>query len=469
MHGELAGSDARMLFHSQIFILVFLPIVLGLYYALARHDRPREWMLIAASLLFYSWWDVRFLPLLLIQALGSWVLCELYFGTGHRLLLRLGIVLNLAVLATFKYLDFFVETAEQLTGLSFPRAGLILPIGISFYTFQIISYLVDALRGEAPRYQMRRFTLFVVLFPQLVAGPIVRHNEIMTQFNLDPLREGVAERIGRGLSLFVLAMLAKVFVADRLAMLVDPVFAQTSAEVPGQAMAWAALFGFGFQIFFDFAAYSEMAIGIALAMGLELPMNFNQPYRATSLRDFWRRWHMTLSRFLRDYVYIPLGGSKEGWGQYLFATLATMGLCGLWHGAGWTFIIWGLAHGVGLIINRAWQQLGVPLPRLLGWLLTFCFAILLFGLFRATDLASAGNLMLGLLGSAGFGELPKPTNLLLIGLAGALALQPLPGLTMVTEWLRPRPAYAAVLAVAALYVALEVGKGQAQSFIYFQF
>lgn len=458
-----------MLFHSQVFLLGFLPVVLLAYYALARRVTAREWMLVLASLFFYAWWDVRFLPLLVGQAVLSWGFSQAYFMTRARWLVRLAIILNLGVLGLYKYLDFFVVSIEQMTGFSLPRAGLILPIGISFYTFQIVSYLIDLLRAEAPRYSLRRFSLFVVLFPQLVAGPIVRHNEIVGQFDLDPLRPGVFERVGRGLALFTIALAAKVFIADRLALFVDPVFAGAAHSLPGQGEAWTALFGFGFQIFFDFAAYSEMAIGIALAMGLELPMNFNQPYRATSLQEFWRRWHMTLSRFLRDYLYIPLGGSRHGAGRYVAAILTTMGLCGLWHGAGWTFVIWGLAHGLGLIVNRAWKALQLPMPALLGWALTFSFAIALFGLFRAPDLNSAGNFALALVTDSGAGEGPRKGHVALVVIAAIVALQPFPGLRMAQDLLRPSKAFAVMLALLAAYSMFEVGKGAPQNFIYFQF
>ena len=372
-----------MLLHSQIFLLAFLPATLALYYCFAHDARMRQWLLILASLIFYGWWDVRFVPLLLGQVLMTWVLAGLHFRTGSRWPLWLAMGANLSVLGLFKYLDFLVGIAEQGLGITLPRAGLILPIGISFYTFQLVSYLADVLRGEAPRYELRKLTLFVVLFPHLIAGPIVRHNEIIPQFAEDPLRPGAAERISRGLALLVAGIAVKVFLADGLARIADPVFTAAELGVPALSQAVAGTLAFALQVFFDFAAYSDMAIGLALAMGLHFPLNFNQPYRSANLRQFWRRWHMTLSRFLRDYVYIPLGGSRAGTSRYVVATLATMGLCGLWHGAGWTFILWGLGHGIGLVICRFWDDAGLPMPALLGWLLTFVFAVVLFGLFRA--------------------------------------------------------------------------------------
>ncbi len=464
-----------MLFNSQVFILGFLPLVVALYYALAHRMVAREWMLIAASLVFYGWWDVRFLPLLVGQTVISWLLVaewhfhEVRCGRPGRLPLWLGIVGNLAVLGLYKYLDFAIESLEFAAGLSLPRADLVLPIGISFYTFQKVSYLVDALRGEAPRYGFRRFGLFVVLFPQLVAGPIVRHNEIIDQFDLDPLRPGLAERVGKGLALFVIALLAKVFVADKLAAIADPVFAASAAGAPTASLAVQGLLAFGLQIFFDFAAYSEMAIGLAWMFGLSLPMNFNQPYRATSLQDFWRRWHMTLSRFLRDYLYIPLGGSRHGTMRFVLASLTTMGLCGLWHGAGNTFILWGLAHGVGLLVVRGWRTLGIELPALAGWALTFAFEILTFGLFRAPEQATAGPLFAGHLGTGGLGAAWEIESGLIILAGLAIALMPQPALVLVERHLWPSRLIAAGLATAAAFTVLSLGQGAPQSFIYFQF
>ncbi len=458
-----------MLFHSQVFILGFLPIVLMAYFAFAERPAARQWWLIAASLFFYAWWDVRFLPLIVAQGLLSWFFAELHFRLRSNWPLRLAIVANLLVLGLFKYVDFFVTVLEDASGLTFARSGLILPIGISFYTFQIVSYLIDALRGSAPRYDVRRFSLFVVFFPQLIAGPIVRHDEIIAQFDRSPLREGWAERLSRGLALFVLAAAVKVLIADRLAAEVDPLFAAAGTTVPDAATSLLAALGFALQIFFDFAAYSEMAIGLALAMGFHLPRNFAQPYRAASLQDFWRRWHMTLSRFLRDYLYIPLGGSRHGAARYVFAAMSTMALCGLWHGAGWNFIIWGVLHGAGLVVSRSWGALKMPVPVAAGWLLTFAFAVATFVVFRASDLATAGNIFSGLSGAAGYGKLWETGQIALVAAALALALQPVTLQDVAERWFVPDRRIAAVLAVLAIFIVLEVGAGQPQSFIYFQF
>ena len=296
-----------MLFHSQAFLLVFLPAVLAAYYALAERAAVREWLIIAASTVFYAWWDVRFVPLLLGEVVLAWLIAEAYFKSGKRWLLTLGIGLSLVVLGVFKYFDFFAGALSTLTGRPLPPSGIVLPIGISFFTFQIVSYFIDVGRSAAGRYSLRRYALVILLFPHLIAGPIVRHVELVPQFDADPRRSGLAERLSRGIALFLIGFLLKVMLADKLGPTVDRIFGAAATATPDAAAAWVGALGFALQIFFDFAAYSEMAMGLAMMLGLTFPMNFDRPYRATSLRDFWRRWHMSLSRFLRDYLYIPLG------------------------------------------------------------------------------------------------------------------------------------------------------------------
>ena len=457
-----------MLFHSQEFVLLFLPIAVGVYYALAKNQVAREWWLIAASLTFYSWWDIRFLPLLVGQTVVTWLLAELAIRKDWRWPLQLAIVANLSVLGLFKYLDFGANIVEQVTGLEFARADLILPIGISFFTFELICYLADRLRGTAPRYNLRVFGLFIALFPHLIAGPIMRHNEIIPQFSYDPFRTGLYSRIGRGLILFFVGFIEKFFIADALAPIADPAFAEAADGVPVFSQALAGTLAFSLQIFFDFAAYSTMAIGIGLMLGLMLPINFNVPYRAVDLRDFWRRWHITLSRWLRDYVYIPLGGSREGTAKYIWATLVTMGLCGLWHGAGWPFVIWGFGHGIGLLVCRFWEHYGIPLPTFAAWLLTLSYVVLLFVLFRAPDLTTASHIFQGLLGEGGAGTFWTFAMAWPILLGGTLALIKIPTYELAMR-LRPNWQTATAVVVIAVFCVLEVGKGQPQSFIYFQF
>src|SRR5947208_2615223 len=391
-----------MLFQSQFYVLVFLPITVALYYAAAGHAAPRQWVLITASLFFYGWWDPRFIILVVSQITATWLLARVYERTGAKTWLVAGVVLNLASLGTFKYLDFLLASFEAASGIALPRAHLILPIGISFFSFQLISYLVDRMRGNAPLYPFRPFALFVLVFPHVIAGPIVRHNELVPQFAESPLRDGMWARIGAGLVIFTIGFTKKVLLADRLAPIVDRLFDQATHRILDFGEAWTAALAFSFQLFLDFSAYTEMAIGSALLFGLVLPENFRRPYLSTDLRDFWRRWHISLSNFLRDYLYIPVGGSRDGAARYALASPITMGLCGLSPGAGWTYVAWGLWHGIGLIVCRAWQQLGRPLPAVVGWAITMLFVVAGWVVFRANGFASAGSILGSLAGFHGY-------------------------------------------------------------------
>ena len=458
-----------MLFQSQIYVLAFLPLVTALYYAVAGSAAWRQWVLIGASLAFYAWWDARFLILPVAQITLTWLLALVHERTGSKAPLIAGVVLNLASLATFKYLDFALQSFEAATGVVLPRAPIVLPIGISFFSFQLISYLVDRMRGDAPIYRYRPFALFVLLFPHLIAGPIVRHNELVPQFDLDPRRDGLWQRIGIGLAIFTVGFGKKVLLADQFAPVVDRLFSKAAVNVLNFGEAWSAVLGFSFQLFFDFSAYTEMAIGTALIFGLLLPENFRRPYLATDLRDFWRRWHISLSTFLRDYLYIPLGGSRAGPARYVAATLVTMGLCGLWHGAGWTSVAWGLWHGVGLVACRGWQQLNRPMPSLVGWAITMLFVALGWVVFRAATFDSAASVMASMFGLNGLrGTLLEPQLMAVSVFAAAL----IPSAHEIKDKLAaapPNPALSAGAALLAAYCVLEVGRGAPVNFIYFQF
>jgi D-alanyl-lipoteichoic acid acyltransferase DltB (MBOAT superfamily) len=456
-----------MLFQSQGFALIFLPLAVATYYAVVRSAAARQWVLIAASLVFYGWWDARFIVLLVGQIGASWLLAWLGARLDRRWPLHLGIILNLASLATFKYLDFLLASVQQAIGIELPRAHILLPIGISFFSFQLISYLVDRLRDDAPIYPLRPFALFVLLFPHLIAGPIVRHNELVPQFALDPLRPGVWQRIGTGLVLFTIGFAKKVLVADKLALIADPLFAQASHTPLSLGDAWTAALAFSFQLFLDFSAYTEMAIGIALLFGLLLPENFRRPYLATNLRDFWRRWHISLSNFIRDYLYIPLGGSRNGPAVYVLATLVSMAICGLWHGAGWTYVAWGVWHGVGLIACHAWQALRRPMPAAAGWTVTMLFVLVGWVLFRAADFTTATSILGAMAGAGGWSGSLHNVGLLAVA---ALVSAAVPSAYEIIER-RPilHPAVATAFAVLAGFCVLEVGRGVPLTFIYFRF
>ena len=464
-----------MLFASQVFLIAFLPAVLGLYYVVAGRARLRVWLLIAASTVFYGYWDLRLVPLLAVSVGVNWLFARAMGEGRARWWVLVGIGLNLAVLGVFKYADFFADGLSALFGFEHRAWGIVLPLGISFFTFQQISYLVDRGRGRAPLYRLDDYALFVTFFPQLIAGPIVRHNEIIEQYGLHPLRPGFDERFSRGLTLLTIGLAKKTLLADQLALVADPLYAASAAGTAlGTVEAWLAAVAFGFQIYFDFSGYSDMAIGLGLLFGFGLPLNFDAPYRAASIRDFWRRWHMTLSRFLRDYLYIPLGGSRHGAARTMIALMATMLLGGLWHGAAWTFVVWGGLHGLALAVQRVWGGFGIVLPRAVGWVLTTLVVFFAWVMFRADSFASAWSIWTAMAGlSNGEGVVAfahvQSADLWLIGLCAAVVLALPTSQRLALDRLRPSRLSAAAVGAALLYVTLLVGGGRAVEFIYFQF
>jgi len=457
-----------MLFHSQIFILGFLPIVLAAYYGLASYRVPRQALLVAASLVFYGWWNPAYVPLLVVLTLANWLLVRGFAATGRRALLTLGVLLNLGILAAFKYADFLGGNTAAVLGQSWTPLAIVLPLGISFFVFQKISYLIDLRRGDRHVYGLLDFCLFVSFFPQLIAGPLVRHDEIIPQFRLAPLRAGMWERLSRGTMLFVFGLGKKLAIADTLAPNVDRLFAQVGTAHLNMAEAWAAAGGYTLQIYFDFSGYSDMAIGLALMFGLVLPDNFNAPYAATSIRDFWRRWHMTLSRFLRDYLYVPLGGNRAGAWRQAGNVVLTMLLGGLWHGAGWNFVIWGGTHGVALAVNGVWHRAGWRMPDVLGWGLTLLFVVLAWVVFRAPDLGVAGGMFASLAGAEGIGRVHLDDGLM-FPMAALLAIAGPTSLRLARVRLPLRPWVAIPASLVLVYLLLLSGGRIGTTFIYFQF
>ena len=457
-----------MLFNSFVFLLAFLPAALALHALVERH-RPgwRLPLLVLLSFVFYGWWDVRFVPLLLGSILANWLVARAFVRRPTAWLIPAAIAANLAVLALFKYLDFFADLVDLIPGIEAPHLDWVLPLGISFFTFHHIMYLTDLRAGRAPAFGLTKYALYIAFFPQVLAGPLVRWSEIMHQFDERPYaRPDAAERIGRGLMLLTVGLSKKVFFGDPLAAYVNPIFqAAAAGKAVTMAEAWQATLGFTFQIYFDFSGYTDMALGIALLFGLVLPQNFDVPYRAASLRDFWRRWHMTLSRFLRDYLYIPFGGNRRGLGIQVGALFATMTLGGLWHGAGLTFVAWGALHGAGLGAGILFRKARLRMPAFLGWALTFLFVVLTWVLFRATSFEAASIVFKGLFG---FGPAGSGFKWRTIAIAAAVATLG-PNAWTAVHRLPPSRLIAAAFALLFVVVLLKIGDDGNYDFIYFQF
>ena len=457
-----------MLFNSFIFLFAFLPAALLAHWAVERF-RP-EWrlaVLLGLSLFFYGYWDWRFVPLLAGSIVLNWLVANAFVRSGLSILIPLAIAANLLVLAIFKYFNFFADLAAYIPGLPTRHFEIALPLGISFFTFHHIMYLTDLKKGTAPLYDPVRYGLYIAFFPQVLAGPLVRWSEIMHQFGERPYRRPDAdERFARGLMLLVCGLAKKTLLGDPLSEFVNPIF-QAAAEGKAIALgqAWQAMLGFTFQIYFDFSGYTDMALGLALLFGIVLPQNFDVPYRSISLQDFWRRWHMTLSRFLRDYLYIAMGGNRKGLAIQLGALVTTMTLGGLWHGAGLTFVAWGAAHGLVLGAGVLWRRAGLSMPRPAGWALTMMFVMLTWVLFRATSFEAALRVYEGLVGLGGADPSIKWRTILVAALVAVLG----PTAWTFVHRLPPRRWIAIGFAILLVVVLFRIGDDANYEFIYFQF
>jgi len=355
-----------VLFNSFGFILVFLPVTVAGFFVLARfsHRLAAGWLTIA-SFFFYGWWNPAYVALLAISisfnyAFGILIVRAVADSqtTERRRLLTLAVLGNLLLLGYFKYANFFVSTANSVAGTHWSLGEIILPLGISFFTFTQIAFLVDTYQGKVKEYNFVHYALFVTYFPHLIAGPVLHHKEMMPQFGTPETYRPTYENFGVGLTIFSIGLFKKVILADGIAVYASPIFA---AAERGDSLAlfdaWGGVLAYSLQLYFDFSGYSDMAIGLSRIFGIVLPLNFNSPYKAVNIIEFWRRWHMTLSRFLRDYLYIALGGNRKGTTRRYLNLGLTMFLGGLWHGAGWTFAAWGMLHGLYLMINYAWHAL----------------------------------------------------------------------------------------------------------------
>lgn len=402
-----------MLFNSYSFLFAYLPLTLAGFFFCARfsHALAAGWLALA-SLAFYGYWNVAYVPLLALS-----IVFNFFVGTAlaadrvHRKgILIFGLALNLALLAYFKYADFFVANLNHL-GAGWSLPAVILPLGISFFTFTQIAFLVDVYQRKAEEFRFVHYCLFVTYFPHLIAGPVLHHKEMMPQFARAQSYRFSWDNFAVGFTIFFIGLAKKVLIADGIAEYVRPVF-----EAPGKGVAlsvvdaWGGALAYTFQLYFDFSGYSDMAIGLSRMMGVNLPLNFASPYKAASIVEFWRCWHMTLSRFLRDYLYVPLGGNRKGSARRYVNLMLTMVLGGFWHGANWTFVVWGALHGFYLLVNHAWRSCKAALGFAGegGWLARFCSVLLTFlcvalawVYFRADNLSHANTIVSAMFGANG--------------------------------------------------------------------
>jgi alginate O-acetyltransferase complex protein AlgI len=505
-----------LLFTQVEFIFIFLPIAWFGYFFLFNRSRARVdaqvvWLAFA-SLCFYAYWDIRFLPII-----ATSIICNYLFGViisnqpaksrARNWTFFLAIACNLAALGTFKYANFAIGILNSVADLKLHSVSIELPLGISFFTFTQIAYLADVFGGYRSEKNFGKYVLFVTYFPHLIAGPILHHSEMMPQFGAKENRGFSAERTSIGLTVFAIGLFKKAIIADGFALIANPIFTAVASGTGHvtAADAWVGALAYSLQIYFDFSGYSDMAIGLSTMFGIRLPFNFDAPYKSQSIIEFWRRWHITLSRFLRDYLYIPLGGSRKGAARRSLNLAVTMLLGGLWHGAGWTYVLWGALHGLYLGINHLWIEIRNQVPvlgRLSQTLWFACFSLLLTQVavviawvyFRADNIRVAHRMLGAMLGLAKPEDLAKASSTSTVDVAliavGYLICIALPHVNAIfrqwhigldtykspTPWnicdirfsLEPRWALGAgVLLLLGIFVSFVAGDGS--QFLYFQF
>jgi alginate O-acetyltransferase complex protein AlgI len=460
-----------MQFTDYPFLLVFLPAAILIYRLADPHPRWRVAVLVLLSFVFYGYWNPPSVVLLASSIVVNWLAMVAYERTKQPAVMTAMIVVDLLVLGVFKYANFFAYNLGIVLDRPMPQLDIVLPLGISFFTFHHIMYLVDLRRGKAPSYSLGRYALYISFFPQAIAGPLARWSQVMHQFGHRVYAPGWQRQFCLGITFIAMGLFEKILLGDRIGRLLDPIYAQAKlGAVPG-GDSWLAL-GFNIQILFDFAGYSDIAIGLGLLFGVQLPFNFNAPFRSTSIQDFWQRWHMTLMLFLRDYVFHPLANARIvprrfRLVQYFAAMLVTMALCGLWHGASWNFVLWGTLHGCALVFCSLWRRYCPRLPSLLGWALTVIFVLLTGVIFRAGTLDAAWHVFQGLAIPPNLDRGKHLVPILVVPLIAFL----LPASQDIVAWLttRPRPVLAGLLGIGILALLVEIGDQQLYEFIYFQF
>jgi D-alanyl-lipoteichoic acid acyltransferase DltB (MBOAT superfamily) len=394
--------------------LIFLPITFIVYFALhyAKKDTLAKIWLVGASLFFYSFWNIRYLPLILVSTLVNFIVgtylanSESQTVKKRKSILAIGVIFNVALLGYYKYTDFFLSTINTLFDQNLGLLHLALPLAISFFTFEQIIYLVDSYRGETKEYDLLDYSLFVTFFPKLIAGPIVFHNEMIPQFKSDEKKAINWQNISLGLFIFGVGLFKKVMIADTFSIWANNGY--NHAFDLNFVESWITSLSYTFQLYFDFSGYCDMATGAALLLNINLHINFNSPYKALNIQDFWRRWHITLGRFLTRYLYFPLGGNRKGRMRTYINIMIIFLVSGFWHGAGWTFIFWGFLHGVASVIYRWWKERGYKMPKFLAWFITFQFVNMAWVFFRAENFAQALAVLQSMVG---INSLELPTRL----------------------------------------------------------
>ena len=479
-----------MLFNSYIFLLIFLPAVFAGWHFFIKYTNfsAAKIFLVLASLWFYGYFKPGYLIILVISILLNYLMCTKIWNSGagavRSLMLTAGCMMNVGILVYFKYTGFLLENINLFFGTAIAPFKVLMPLGISFYTFQQLSFLIDAFRGQNSKVSIVDYALFVTFFPQLIAGPIVLPGEMLPQFNDLSKRSISWQNMNTGLFIFACGLMKKCFLADTLAIVANTGF--DSGTPLNFCEAWIVSLAFSFQLYFDFSGYCDMAMGIGKFFNIELPLNFNSPYKSTDFQSFWRRWHMTLGRFMMNYLYIPLGGNKNGIIRTCINLLIVFIVSGIWHGAGWLFLLWGGLHGMGILINRVWVKCvlkkhpGWAIPDVPATIMTFFFVNIFWVFFRATTLGRAGDIIYGMFDFTRLEWLSKPfrkaiddygfekdTVLIICAVAAVIAFF-LPNVQEISKKLENRPVLRMVMSVVFMVIGFWC-VGRLSPFLYFNF
>ena len=482
-----------MLFNSYEFLFLFLPIAVGGYFFFGSRERTSEWAniwLVGLSLFFYSYWDIKYLPLLLLSIGFNYVISGYIIRyrkekqkKNAKTVFLLGIFFNAGLLGFFKYMDFFLENLNYL-GAQFPLLHIILPLGISFFTITQMVYLVDCYEGVAKERNLVHYALFVSFFPHLLAGPILYHRPMMKQFKDTSLRRVDWDNMGRGVSLFIIGLVKKVLIADSFVQTVANGF--SNPESLTLIDSWLIVFCYMMQLYFDFSGYSDMAVGIARMMNINIPINFNSPYRAYGIIDFWQRWHMSLTTTITNYLYTPMvmACKKISFGKAMVATFVSMFIAGAWHGAGWNYIIFGSLHGLGLVLNHTWKRYHLWMWKPIGYILTLGLVSVTFVFFRAESVVDALQVLYAMIGGNGLSVPHRVADIVnrYLGMVVAVWWSDVPKQTLIlalllvifcpnsnelVKRLKPNRKYAVVLGILLVLGVLSLS--QITEFLYFQF